>query len=528
MKRRKRKDSGWFKTAVAVLLVFVPGLYLASMLLHTGGELVAPLDDPYIFYQYARQAAYGQAYVYNNGDGLSLGVSSQLYLLLLSLFAFFGITGDGIVLASFLLGLALYAASARLLYLMGREMGEGVFSARLAVLFFLLSGLAAWHYFSGMDTALFACLVLLFLYLVGREERGKKGRQLAVLLAVLPLVRPEAVLLGLAYLSRLVICRQWKLLWRRASLLISGLGVYLVSVRVLTGEWMPSSAAPKTQALSGGAKGLFNQVYDGSVFLGNVVKGLLAGYFGGETVGYMGGAQAMNAVTLYLPPFFLLLALLGLALVGAKSSGRSVLYVFAFSYHLVFLAIFLPLGWHHHRYIFPLLPPLLLFGAAGISALRYYWGKKPAPLANWFAGFCLVFFALSLLNFASLYGRNSALIYREHYRLSEYLRETTTPQLSVVVDDAGLIKYRADNYLVDLKGIVSPEMRGVARQGGKALFARLARMPADKRPVFALLQKGRADSVAGEWLEQGKLRRAEEYPLINTPAEMVVYRIVYD
>ena len=59
----------------AVALAWL-AIYLASMLYHTGGRLALPLDDSFIYFQYARQAADGQFLQYNTGVEATAGATS--------------------------------------------------------------------------------------------------------------------------------------------------------------------------------------------------------------------------------------------------------------------------------------------------------------------------------------------------------------------------------------------------------------------------------------------------------------------
>ncbi|MYI63199.1 MAG: hypothetical protein F4105_16405, partial [Gemmatimonadetes bacterium] len=85
--------------ALLWLLVFV-----ASMLYHTGGRLALPLDDSFIYFQYARQAAQGHFLEYNTGAEPTAGATSLLYTLLLVPGFWLGLDGMGIAIYSLVLG----------------------------------------------------------------------------------------------------------------------------------------------------------------------------------------------------------------------------------------------------------------------------------------------------------------------------------------------------------------------------------------------------------------------------------------
>ena len=61
-------------TAAAVFLA-----YAFASLAAGRGQFVLPLDDVYIHFQYAKQLAHGQPYVYNPGQTPTSGATSFLY-----------------------------------------------------------------------------------------------------------------------------------------------------------------------------------------------------------------------------------------------------------------------------------------------------------------------------------------------------------------------------------------------------------------------------------------------------------------
>lgn len=60
-----------------------------------GGEMLMPLDDVYIHFQYARQLALGQPYVYNAGEPPTSGATSFLYPYVLAAGYALGFQGRG-------------------------------------------------------------------------------------------------------------------------------------------------------------------------------------------------------------------------------------------------------------------------------------------------------------------------------------------------------------------------------------------------------------------------------------------------
>ena len=101
-------------------------LFAASMLYHTGGRLALPLDDSFIYFQYARQAAEGHFLEYNTGAKPTAGATSLLYTLLLVPGFWLGLNGMGIALYALALGVVWLGLSARLLLLLGSQVVRSV------------------------------------------------------------------------------------------------------------------------------------------------------------------------------------------------------------------------------------------------------------------------------------------------------------------------------------------------------------------------------------------------------------------
>ena len=79
-----RTSRPWATALLVALGCSVGALYLVVALAAARGRVVAPLDDAYITFQYARQIARGHPYLYNDGDLPTTGMTSPLFGLLLA------------------------------------------------------------------------------------------------------------------------------------------------------------------------------------------------------------------------------------------------------------------------------------------------------------------------------------------------------------------------------------------------------------------------------------------------------------
>jgi hypothetical protein len=145
------------------------GLLRAERMI-TGGELSLPLDDSFIYLQYARAIAQGHPFVYTAGNAPTSGATSLLWPFLL-LPPHLTPLGPTFAIAwSLALGVLALLASTLLIARLGRSLGGGL-GMILSVLFFLASPHLLWGYMSGMEIGLYASVLLgtVWLYLRERE-----------------------------------------------------------------------------------------------------------------------------------------------------------------------------------------------------------------------------------------------------------------------------------------------------------------------------------------------------------------------
>ncbi|MBZ0284962.1 MAG: hypothetical protein K8L97_29775 [Anaerolineae bacterium] len=196
-----------------VLFCMVSG---ATLLAYAGASLavgrgvfVMPLDDVYIHFQYARQLANGQPYVYNPGLPPSSGATSFLYPYLLAIGYLLGFQGLNLGLWAMLMGYAALAGSAWLVYQLVRGQGGAAWLALGIALAFEVNGAVAWHFMSGMETGIVVWLSLGVVWgLVPSTEYrvlSKKRNAILVIAATLmALVRPEGAVLAVLAVGVLV------------------------------------------------------------------------------------------------------------------------------------------------------------------------------------------------------------------------------------------------------------------------------------------------------------------------------------
>ncbi|HRU39699.1 MAG TPA: hypothetical protein P5511_07460, partial [Candidatus Goldiibacteriota bacterium] len=90
---------------IGLLAAAMAGLYFISMLVFTKFRLSAPLDDAFIYFQYARKLSMGRFFEYVAGEGYSSGATSFLYAFILAPFAFL-LKGSALIPVTYVIGAA--------------------------------------------------------------------------------------------------------------------------------------------------------------------------------------------------------------------------------------------------------------------------------------------------------------------------------------------------------------------------------------------------------------------------------------
>ena len=201
---------------------------------------VYAIDDAYIFFVYAQNLIDGQGFVYNPGGERVEGFSSFAWLMLLVPTLWLNPAADPGIAVLLLTG-ALAALSLQYVWQALEELGAQMIAThgyRFSSLLVLGAawiasspGWLLWVGASGMDLALWGCLLSCFIWLFVRMvmRNSMKTGGLAVALGLLMVVRPEAPGWALFFiLSIAIYARVWGLSVRRlvTGPLIAAVGSY--------------------------------------------------------------------------------------------------------------------------------------------------------------------------------------------------------------------------------------------------------------------------------------------------------------
>ncbi|MBE2221024.1 MAG: hypothetical protein IAF02_05760 [Anaerolineae bacterium] len=447
-----RSKQVWLVVA-AVVLVMVLFVGLSAM---QGGPGF-PLDDAWIHQTYARNFARNGRLEFIPGV-VSAGSTSPLWTLLLAVG--YGLRLPYLLWAYLLGGLSLLwlaLASMRLWQLLWPTWKEkswlpGVVTA--------LSWPLVWAAASGMETVLFAALgmqiVVIYAQLVLKTEAGtapsiKKIAGLGILSGLLILVRPDGLVLllliaiGLLLLPVSVATRLKMLLVYGVTAVIPLLPYFAFNLYTSGFIWPNTFYAKQTEYQVLLAEPIWSRVI-----------GLLYFSVGGAEQGW----QGISGVQLLLLPGLLLSGWLA---VKNDWLRKGLLYTLPLLWaggHVVLYAWRLPVTYQHGRYLFAAIPIWIVYGLAGWLGI-FDWigngrlgrvGKQVAVLS-----FSLLLLFFTLLG-AQTYATDVAFIEGEMVDVAHWLAENTPPDAVIASHDIGAIGYFAERPLLDLAGLISPEV----------------------------------------------------------------------
>ncbi|MDO8530886.1 MAG: hypothetical protein Q7T26_01765 [Dehalococcoidia bacterium] len=512
--------AAWLKThphafplaalTVAAAVVFV--LFISASATATGGHVVAPLDDSYIYFQYAKRLAQGHFYSYTGSDGYSTGVTSMLYPLLLAPFYLLGFTGEVFVAIVIALGGLLLAASGWLMYLLTRRATGHWAPALVAGLLVVLNGRVVWGYLSGMEIPLLITAVLATVWLW--TTPGREGLAAAAA-CVLVLARPEglvfgvvlAVLLGLRVLLEghrpggLLASfrgRTWRLALYALGPVAVGSVPFLLNL-AMTGQTVTNTGVAHSQlydpfvslsiVLQRTAAHL--HVFQARIMTGDLVPSSLAGV-----------RQALAIVTLL---GFIVLCVQEL---GRRTVGAGAIALGAGLTMLAAEATIIPSSVHHFRYYMP----YIVLGVFGLMVgvynvlSRIRWRPRILLLAP---AVLLVTPVAALPDWATTYAANASDIRYQHIEMARVVNQRVPADALLGLNDVGAIAYFTDRSIFDVIGLTTNGVAEWSRHGEGTLWEMLERTP--RRPDYLAVYPHwlRSFYETGTWRKLNSVRLEE-------------------
>ncbi|HEY3156782.1 MAG TPA: hypothetical protein VGK76_09210 [Candidatus Eisenbacteria bacterium] len=474
-------------------LCFQIGRLLRTERLITGSELSLPLDDSFIYLQYARAIAEGHPFVYAAGNAPTTGATSLLWPFLLAPPHWLHLGPMLAIAWALALGAVALLVSALLMARLGRLLA-GTLGMLLAVVLFLGNPHLLWGYMSGMEIGLYATVLLGTLVLYLNEREGGTFPRLRWCLFLLAASRPEGAVLS-GVLGLVMAHDRWRAsradhgprFWSAALLMPFAAAAlpFLVNLAV----------SGSIESTSSQAKSILAEPHPDvrRKFLTDSPKVWLS-----IVMGYLSWLQLDgegNLIQRYWIPSAAALALFAafsfLPRHRPWSDGRALLLLFP----AAVVVDSLPVVWavHLYRYQQGFYPILLACFATGLArAGTLAWGRLPravgaplaafivvAPLAAWSPTATEVYDRVILF-----YGHNCENILHQQVKVGRWIEQNLPRNAVVGMNDAGAIAYYGNRQTLDLLGLTTEGFAKVYRAGIGCMFEKLRRLPPRKLPTY--------------------------------------------
>ncbi|MBI2620160.1 MAG: tetratricopeptide repeat protein [Ignavibacteriales bacterium] len=435
--------------ALSILLILYILLSVATLsyAYFTNEGFGFPLDDPWIHLQFAKNLHQYGSFSYYQDEMVTSGSTAPLYTLLLAAGFFF--TNNELIL-SYVLGILFSLLAVVYFYrLLEILFPTKTLYAFAGTLLLVLEPRLQWAGLSGMETSLFIFLILATSYYWMKRAPVATGLFGGMLLWT----RPEAIILFVALGADLVLAR----------IAVSREGKKTESSRAGTLQWLFPTLA--VLGALGAGYVLFNYLLSGS---------LLPNTYAAKVKYYAhGGGMYPSRVLQFLSDghliVFSVLAAAGIAQTVTSVIRRRpaiILVPLLFSVGM-FLAywIKLPYLYQNGRYLIPILPFILLLGLVGMDWLLTVAGRTIRLGEQQRKALTVVLFLYLGIHFLvgswesrALYQDFCKYISDRQVRTALWIRDHLPGNAVVATHDVGAVAYYSERRIVDMVGLISPEM----------------------------------------------------------------------
>jgi len=397
-----------------------------------------PLDDAWIHFRFAENFAHGHFFEYNIGAPTP-GTTSPLWVVILAVP--FLISRSLILPYALAVTLLFFFLTCIEVYRLGLYLKIGKEYALLAAILTAFNRRLIWSSLSGMEITLFCWLTLIIVFIHLREIDQKKLKAATgLLLGVAVLVRPEAYLLGiLYYLSSFILLRKelkenLKPLILSAILFLAAISPYPIFSEFFTGRLLP-----------------------------NTFRGQLSDW------NFLSGFDYIYTTFTYFEkdnPFIFLLLLFSVfyfsyTYIKRKADNRW-LFIFLWVIFLPLASIFITHNSRHYgRYLMPIIPFINLTAIYILTKVFGYIRKNKPRLLKYTSALAVVLVLVSIGKagtFGYLAGKNVDCINNQQVNIANWINRNLPEEKIIALNDIGAITFLTGKKIIDMEGLVTPEM----------------------------------------------------------------------
>ena len=427
------KKWGYLLALLILLQTLSTILYLRK-----AGQFGFPLDDAWIHQTYARNLGLHGVMAFFPGQP-STGSTSFGWTVLLA--AGYLLRIPYFLWTYFLGGLFAIATAFTAAYLSQIYFGNFK-NAMIVAVICILEWHLAWASVSGMEIGLFTFLSLVFFLLLLQKV---SPLIMGGLVGIIVLVRPEGILLAIIYGLSVIFTQP-----REMKRLLLEIVVFLLAFSIIISPWI-----------------LFNYMYSHRPFP-NTISAKFMQY--GYPWSLWKSLKYPWDVLLYFlnGPLLLLVPSAGFSIYKAfRMKSIPQLYTWMWALTLVGLyAVALPTIYDQGRYLMPLIPLVIIYGVEELTHLLTNLVQSfLLRQVIWLALFGMVI--LLWINGASDYAYRIQLFNRVHMQAAKWINTNLSQDAVLATHDIGILGYHTGRQIVDLAGLVTPEIVPVMRDPQK-------------------------------------------------------------
>lgn len=436
----------WLKLSI-LFIIFSSVIYLVFVLmeaLNKNGYFSFPLDDPWIHLQFAKNFYQYGEFSYFKDSAVTSGSTAPLYTFLLALGFLF--TQNEFIL-SYSLGIIFFIGSIIYFYrILVLEFQGNNLIIFLGTLLFAFIWKIQWAAISGMETttAIFFLLGSIYFY------KKEKWILLSIFAGMFLWVRPEAIIFYGVLLINFVYHKYWTKdknilnlkhykFFISISLFLLIVISYFIFNLTLSGSLFPNTFSAKIKYYSGGNVNYLEQ---------------LINLFSEDDIIVLSIFSAIGFIAVFYK------------IILRKQNNMLIYASWSLGLILAF-GLFLPYLYQKGRYLFPIYPAFTILGLYGIinffsilkNLIKSLTNKK-VYLYSATILLVLIFtqFLYASISFKNIYIDDVKYIHDRQITTARWIEKNLPLDAVVATHDIGAMAYYSNRQIVDMVGLVSPEM----------------------------------------------------------------------
>lgn len=424
---------------ILIIFIILTFSYLLTEYIITGHQFGVPLDDTWIHFRFAENFAHGHFFEYNLGDPTP-GTTSPLWVIVLSVPFLF--SQNLILVYSLIVGAFFFLLTCFEVYKLSLKLGLSKDYSLLITILTLLAGRLIWSSLSGMEITLFCYITVLIVRIHLNElERKKLSVWNGLLLGISINVRPEAYLFaGLYFIISIIVLR--KSLRENIGKLILSFVLFIVAV-------LPYP--------------VFCYIHTGG-FLPNTFEGQNAGirflpdiYYVSQTARFF----IKDNFIIFL--FWVAASVYFIRSIFKKEPERKLILINLWIFLLPLISSFIAPSFRHHgRYLIPLIPFINITAIYILLKLNKFIEEKNLFDRLYYKKILifllLLFSSLGTVIYAHALGWNVDNINNQQVNIAHWLNKNLPDERIFGINDIGAITYITNRKIVDMEGLVTPEI----------------------------------------------------------------------